>query len=150
MKRDPEPGGTRSVFDMLEGRWAIARTVEGQARFDGEAVFTPRADGRLDYLEEGELALEGGGRFHSARSYVYARRENGLAVFFEDGVSLFHEVNLSGPGEIASGTAEHLCRADTYRTRYDFEPGGARFTVTHRVTGPRKDYVMRSTYTRLG
>ena len=43
--------------------------------------------------------------------------------------------------------ADHWCDPDTYKVRYDFREWPL-WRAEWRVTGPRKDYVMRSVYTR--
>ncbi len=61
-----------------------------------------------------------------------------MSVWFEDG-RLFHHVPPTGGG------AEHWCAPDTYRVRYRFGQW-PRFETTWRVTGPRKNYAMISTF----
>ncbi len=65
-------------------------------------------------------------------------------VAFEDGRP-FHDLDLShGRWSVA-----HRCRDDLYRGSFEIE-GRDRWTVVWRVSGPRKDQVLRSRYDRAG
>ena len=64
-----------------------------------------------------------------------------LSVYFDDG-RFFHCVPKSG------GETQHFCDPDMYKGTYDFAEWPT-FRVTWDVRGPRKDYRMTSTFTRL-
>lgn len=131
----------------LSGAWSVDRSVDPAGSFAGVATFLPRPDGALDYEERGEMRV-GTGSFRAGRRYVFAPREHGFAVYF-DGVPrrLFHEVDLHRDAAGAlTGSATHLCGADTYCSTYWFETD--RLEIEHRVSGPRKNYVMTTLYTR--
>lgn len=138
------------VFERLNGRWRFERIIAGHGTMQGMALFIPEGGGETRYREEGLLRLRTGGDFPSSRDYAYRDRPGGFAVFFaETPRRLFHEVRLScEQGGQFSGTAAHACGGDFYETRYEFMPGGDFFTG-HTVTGPRKNYSMRTRYARL-
>lgn len=127
------------------GRWRIERRIEDRlsgagGRFDGEAVFVPEGE-RLIYRERGELRLGDGPGFTAERTYLWRDEGGRIAVDFADGRP-FHAFD---PG--ADPAAHHLCIADDYRVRYDFS-GWPEWRAEWTVTGPRKDYTMRSVYRR--
>jgi Family of unknown function (DUF6314) len=140
--RNPE-----RVLNDLRGRWLLDRSIEGHATMQGQATFTPADQGRLHYREDGRLVLFNGSEFDAAREYIYAPREHGFRVLFQENPPrLFHEIALvAGQGGEWTGEADHPCAEDHYRSFYRFVPDG-RFTIRHVVTGPRKGYTMLTTY----
>ena len=131
----------RGLSDFA-GDWVIDRTIVhadgSEARFTGEAAFQENGSGGLDYTEDGVLTLPNGQAMRATRAY---RWEADLSVHFDD-ERPFHQVPASG------GTAIHLCAPDTYRVTYDFQNWPS-WKAVWEVTGPKKDYRMTSTYTRL-
>ncbi|NDV01039.1 DUF6314 family protein [Pseudoroseicyclus tamaricis] len=127
----------------VAGRWQIARQIDdrraGEAgTFAGTAEFTG-GPVELRYLEEGELTMGGRAPLRAARSYVWRFTPAGVELYFDDG-RFFHAIGADGRGE-------HPCGEDLYRVRYDFS-GWPAWQAEWRVVGPRKDYVLRSRYTR--
>ncbi|WP_223428601.1 DUF6314 family protein [Tateyamaria pelophila] len=137
----PEVVSVRRVLRDFEGTWQIARDIRPEvgppARFEGQGVWTPQANG-LAYLERGFLTLEGVAPMQAERRYYW---QHDLSVFFEDG-RFFHQVPAAG------GQTEHWCDPDQYKVTYDFSdwPG---FEVSWDVRGPRKAYRMNSRFTPL-
>jgi hypothetical protein len=128
------------------GAWALNRRIEPDGSLTGTASFLPLPDGCFDYREEGELRL-GNGTFRAERCYLFEPRNDGFAVYFAgEPRRLFHEIVLHDDGGALVGEATHLCGADTYVSTYHF--GADSFTITHRVTGSRKNYTMTTLYTR--
>ena len=70
--------------------------------------------------------------------------DDAFSVFFADG-RFFHRA------DITKGTAavSHDCAPDTYRGRYRF-PGPERWSLSWRITGPRKDLVISTVFSRAG
>jgi len=134
----------------LLGAWVIRRTLNdrrhgAQGHFEGRATFTPGDANTLAYREEGRLAL-GGFETLAHQSYLYAfpapQRAHRAEVRFADGRA-FHPLDLSD----GQWSAEHLCEPDLYRGRFQaLAPG--RWSVLWTVTGPRKDQVLESYFTR--
>lgn len=129
----------------FEGRWRLDRRIENaqgaDARFEGLATFVP-VPGGLDLHEAGTMVLDGQGRFHAERRYLWRAAGTRIAVQFDDGRA-FHQFD---PG-VTAPEAHHLCTPDDYRVAYDFADW-PRWRAVWRVIGPRKDYVMRSLYFR--
>ncbi|RPA73160.1 FAD/NAD(P)-binding domain-containing protein [Ascobolus immersus RN42] len=65
----------------------------------------------------------------------------------------FHDLQFRRNSEgrwVATG--DHWCKPDTYIPEYEFWFDGVelrKWTLTYTVTGPKKDYVSRSTFTRM-
>lgn len=131
---------TQRCLSDFEGRWRIHRLItprDGQpARFEGEAVWA-KAEGGLNYVEQGIMTLEGCAPMQAERRYFWA---DDLSVFFEDG-RFFHTVPPAG------GDVRHWCAPDDYQLIYDFSAWPA-FSVHWEVRGPRKDYTARTEYNR--
>lgn len=105
------------------------------------ARFTEEGGG-LRFSESGALAY-GGVTMEAARDYRFEiLAEDRFRVFFADG-RFFHETLVRG--EVAQVT--HDCAPDLYRGRYRLD-GPARWRLSWRVTGPRKDLVICSVFSR--
>lgn len=143
-------GAPAEVFAQLAGHWMLDRCADGRLLMAGQASFGANDDGGLTYHEQGQVRLASGASFAAERSYLFQQRPTGFAVFFvEQPPRLFHEVALTQAGDVLAGDARHLCKADLYLSRYQFRADG-RFSVRHDVSGPRKDYVLETTYRRTG
>lgn len=128
------------------GRWQITRRIEDAAagqtgHFEGAAVFEPNGPELLRYTETGQLRLGQGPMMQASRVYLWRFDGPQVTVMFEDGRP-FHAFALSGVAE-----ADHWCDPDTYRVAYDFSLWPV-WRAVWTVQGPRKDYVMDSTYAR--
>ncbi|WP_370281266.1 DUF6314 family protein [Pseudooceanicola sp.] len=134
-----------SALAPFEGVWQLDRRVENalgpDARFTGEAVFTPDGAG-LVLQETGEMRIEGQGAFRAERRYLWRGVGARIAVLFDD-LRPFHDFDPTEPRP----EAEHPCAPDHYRVAYDFT-GWPRWHAVWQVAGPRKSYVMHSTFSR--
>ncbi len=142
-----------STVDFLSGDWNVERRICDRrgaqvGSFRGTASFRTcpeSAAGRtLAYVESGELSL-GSHRGPAGRSLLVLDAGDGSAdVRFPDGRE-FYRLDL----RTVSCTATHPCRADLYDvtvTRLSADS----YAENWRVTGPEKDYELRTTYTRTG
>lgn len=126
------------------GRWQLSRRIDdrraGQAgRLVGEARFEP-GQGGLILTETGRLRYGDGPPMQAERRYLWRDEAGGIAVFFDDGRP-FHWFAHDTP------QASHNCPPDLYHVRYDFS-AWPDWGAIWQVTGPRKDYVMTSHYSR--
>lgn len=138
------------VMTRLAGTWSFNRVIEGQGHMQGLATFTPLDGERLAYREQGRLRLLNGSELEAEREYLFCARDRGFDVYFkENPPRLFHTISLSATaGRALSGSADHLCNLDNYQSTYTFLPDG-RLVIRHVVSGPRKDYMMTTTYMRV-
>ncbi len=142
-------GDTSEVTRRLAGSWAFDRIIEGQGTMQGIATFTLLDQERLAYREQGNLRLLGGTELRAEREYIFSKSDTGFEVFFKEiPPRLFHKVSLSTRAGGLRGDAAHLCNLDNYRSTYTFLPDG-KFVIRHVVSGPRKDYTMTTTYSRI-
>ena len=129
-------------LEELEGRWQVSRVIADaraglEGRFEGEAVWTPDADG-LVQEERGVLRYGEAAPMQATRRYLWREAAGALNVFFEDGRA-FHTVPTTGE------EALHDCPPDSYRVRYTFE-NAMQFSTRWHVAGPRKDVVLTTEF----
>ena len=140
------PAVTRSAefasLWSLAGEWSLHRQIQHadgrENSLTGKATFT-RSGTRLIQEESGLLRLDDQA-LEARQRLVWKQDGSLLRVHFPD-MRPFHEFPLG----IADPEAVHDCSPDRYHVAYDF----ARWPIwgsTWTVTGPRKDYVMNSTY----
>ena len=143
-------GTPADVFTRLAGNWTLHRRADGRDLMTGQASLTPNNDGSLAYRETGMARYADGQSFAAERTYLYRAGPSGFSVFFsENPPRLFHDVILNDANGTLTGEASHLCRDDLYRSRYSFLPDGT-FSTRHDVRGPRKNYVLDTSYSRIG
>ena len=139
------------LFDAFPGEWSLSRTIPGIGAATGTAWFVPVGPAQLRYLEEGSFVPARGPATRIRQEHLYSLEPEGIRVATALGRTL-HRLRLRAPGADPwplDATDVHECVADTYTGRYRFE-SERRFTVTMRVRGPRKDYLIRSTLERGG
>jgi hypothetical protein len=131
------------VIERLTGRWTVERRLRdrrsGQSgEFIGSAAFEPAGDG-LRWTEQGRVRFAGH-EGPAGRRLAIVPAGGGWLVQFEDGRP-FHRLDLEG------GPVEHLCGADRYVGAYRLRDADT-LDVRWRVTGPRKDLEIETTYRR--
>ncbi|PFH63419.1 hypothetical protein XA68_10008 [Ophiocordyceps unilateralis] len=148
---------------LLREATADGMRCVGEASTDDEVVSGGPAMEYL-YVEEGEFKTDTGLAFRATRRYVwrYDERRDVLSAWFAktDDPSradyLFHEMEFQprqgGSDDGWKATAGHLCIDDYYDVRYNFafkavNLGG--WNIEYTVKGPKKDYSIRGTYSRL-
>ncbi len=130
----------------FEGRWQIERSIEDHLTglngwFEGTADFAPNGPGQLAYTEKGTLTMGSAAPMRAERRYIWTIAGDTVAVLFDDGRP-FHSFDLRDGAQ-----ADHLCGDDLYCVEYRFE-AWPRWRAKWSVTGPRKDYTMRSDFCR--
>ncbi|WJY21342.1 DUF6314 family protein [Fontisubflavum oceani] len=128
----------------LEGVWRLERQIEDRrakltGHLTGEARWVPDRDGLLQ-IETGLLHYGDAPPMQAERRYLWRDGTHGLEVSFEDGCP-FHKVDPTTP------EADHFCAPDSYRVRYELADW-PRWSSRWRVTGPHKDAVIFSRYSR--
>jgi hypothetical protein len=123
----------------------------------------------FSYHERGTLTDKNGHHFEAEQRYIFALTQNAkpeeeelkapspsffLYILFADTpLRAFHRLSpIASPSTpfVFKADSVHICGSDRYESHYFFEAdtaGNARsFTITHTVTGPRKDYVSHTVY----
>ena len=136
------------IVAQLQGNWTLHRRADGRVLMDGAATFAAAGDGHFIYRESGQAVMADGQSFQAERSYIYTNRDDGFSVFFaEKPPRLFHDVVLREIAGTPTGDACHPCGDDLYLSRYEFLRDGT-FTIRHDVSGPRKTYILKTSYAR--
>ena len=132
---------------FLLGSWKVDRIVIDRAHamtggLKGEATFRPCAGGLL-YEEHGTLTLgEHCGRAEQSYLYEFPEGDGRASVRFRDGRA-FYELDLSrGQDRVC-----HACHPDLYDGVF-IALSSTTWQSEWKVTGPRKDYDLLTTYTR--
>lgn len=129
------------------GEWTLRRrirdcTTGALGRLDGIARFIADDGLGLRFSESGTLSL-GDQSAQATRDYRFeVLAPDRFRVCFADG-RLFHEAEVTG----RMARAAHDCAPDLYRGRYRFD-GPECWRLSWRVTGPRKDLVICSVFSR--
>ncbi|MFD2024251.1 DUF6314 family protein [Promicromonospora aerolata] len=130
----------------LVGTWNFRREIHdhrdgAEYTAHGTARFTRQDDGRIRWSEHGTLDWVSGSTPVSRTLFLVrdpADDERRWRVTFEDGRD-FHPWT--------AGAVEHLCGRDLYQGGVAAsEELATRWQLHWRVTGPEKDYTMRTTY----
>jgi hypothetical protein len=143
---DDGPGFSAGLIELFSGDWILRRRIQDRkaralGHLAGRARFTADAGG-LRFSERGELRF-GAVIADASRDYGFTiLGRDRFRVCFADG-RLFHEA------QVVNGAAavSHDCAPDLYRGRYRFETPD-RWWLSWRITGPRKDLVIVSVFSR--
>lgn len=136
-------GGPLGLADLV-GVWGLERWIDDHRAGQGIAVsgmaeIAPHGAGAL-YDERAEMHLPGQPPLTATRRYLLEGDGPALRFLFEDG-RYFHVLDLAVPAP----RCHHDCPPDSYDVAYDFA-AWPEWRATWRVTGPRKDYTMTTTY----
>lgn len=135
-------------LDQFEGTWRLERQIEDrksgiEGHLQGQATMTATEPGVLEYEEKGELVYGEQAPMAAERRYTWRAGEGEINVFFEDGRP-FHTIAL----DRLMPDDNHHCDPDFYHVSYDFTDWPV-WRAIWRVVGPKKNYRMVSTYTRM-
>lgn len=166
---------SQAAFRAMHGTWKVHRELNSaiatfpSGTFTGIANFHPRfpTDSAYDqeylYIESGEFVTEQGFRMQASRRYVfrYSDARDKITSWFvkEDGLTvdyLFLDLEIQQDAEgsdadTCTAKSIHHCSPDVYDARYDWHFKNVSiesFKVVYHVTGPKKDYVSTTEYTR--
>ncbi len=141
------------VFDRLLGEWKFVREVPGKATMSGRARIVPTSEGWARYEETARVRLADGTTMSGSQSYLYRRlpaSANGFDVLFAESGELFERLQFrEAPDGSFHAEAERLCSDDRYVSKFSLDANDL-LAVEHTVTGPGKNYVVRTAYRRSG
>lgn len=146
MENEDKPLQINDLKRFLHGEWRLERSLDDRRAgqrgcLSGRAVFIAEGADLL-YREEGRLSF-GAHEGPALQSYRYSFPDAGrAAVTFGDG-RFFHDLDLSG----GAWACVHLCDPDRYEGAFTVR-GPDSWRVVWRVSGPRKDLVLDSSYRR--
>jgi len=137
----------QSLFEALPGAWTLRREIEdtrfGAGTFEGRATFAPQPDGTLLYEEHGELQL-GAWRGPAWRRWVYSLEGDALVIRYPGTGAELHAFRLNRDG---AATHVHVCDPDRYSAALQRLSGGE-ISLAYNVTGPAKNYRLRTVLSR--
>lgn len=142
----------KELFNILPGKWQYSRKVTNNqdpslsGEGYGKCEFVSVGENDLLYAETGVFKTHNGGQLKTFNSYFYVfnATNNSLEKHF------VNDTNTKGKlFYILSDdkTASHLCGQDTYKAIYEVS-GHSEFIITYSVAGPRKDYLLRTLFTK--
>ncbi|MGB6132562.1 MAG: DUF6314 family protein [Acidobacteriaceae bacterium] len=141
------------IFDRLIGEWKFVREVPGKATMTGRARIVPTREGWARYEETARVRLADGTTMSGSQSYLYRRlppSANGFDVLFAENGELFERLEFREASDRSfHAAAERLCNDDRYISKFSLDADDL-LAVEHTVTGPGKNYVVRTTYRRSG
>lgn len=141
------------IFDRLLGDWTFVREVPGRATMTGRARIESTGEGRARYHESARVRLTDGSQLTGSQSYVYRRLPapaNGFEVLFAATGELFERLDFRAmPDGSLRAEAEHECPPDRYVSNFTLDAQD-RLAVEHTVTGPSKNYVVRTAFRKVG
>lgn len=153
MTREGSVHRSEDVLDRLQGEWTFVREVPGKATMTGRARIAPTGEGRARYDETARVRLTDGHTLTGSQSYWYRRLPapaNGFDVYFAETGELFERLDFRAtPDGSLRADAEHSCPPDRYVSQFTLDAED-RLAVEHAVTGPNKNYVVRTTYRKAG
>jgi hypothetical protein len=127
-------------LEFFHGLFTLERAVSNGTKMVGVVQFDVLSENSLSYFEKGNVVLPDLTQLPFERFYVYEISHNKLAVFFDaQKTQLFQNITLTSKENALIGQAVHHCLDDIYSSLYAFYPD-YRFTISHHVTGPKKDY----------
>lgn len=141
----------KQIFDSMIGIWSLTRNLGRLGQFKGVARFVLVEDNSILYREDITLNIERGNyKVAGCKEYKYVYEGGGITKFFvEEAISdrIFYRLSFSGDFCGAQGC--HVCGQDIYKAQYEFNSDDY-FKIIYEVKGPYKDYIISSTYERLG
>ncbi len=143
----------RSLFENFEGTWTLTREIVSGADIltaKGAATFTRKNASSLAYKEQGVSFSLGAQELPFFRHYAYYLQDNIIAVHYADGPQsgdLYQHYAATENG-VLTPVAVHVCGDDRYDGSYAVFDDN-HFHLTTRVKGPKKDYVMKTCFSRM-
>lgn len=135
-------------FKSLAGTWNLKRKISTGETLNGKAVFEIFSDTAFLMREEGQLILLNKAQILAERTWHWHLCDGEVleVTYDEARLETYHLVKLVRYEKDWHGKAQHLCGSDLYCGEYSFYENG--FEITQTVKGPKKDYTVRSVYSK--
>ena len=134
------------------GDWKANRVISGFGEITGQATFqvNDQHDDYLDFQEAMVLpsAQNKEQKPNAFRTYEYRMTSEGFDIYFSDGATkgdLFLSFAFTQASIL---TSHHLCIKDHYDATFAFLSDDE-FELSFSVVGPKKDYSIRTRFTRI-
>jgi len=136
----------------LLGAWHLRRSITGFSVMTGEAHLSPIQDepSALLYRETLKFPAPNGELLSGFREYIYRFDDSQLALYFSNSgkqSGLFMKLDSSSPSE-GELSGSHLCKADLYKGELSVIDQN-QFRIRYTVTGPKKNHVLETLYSRV-
>ncbi|MEJ0062180.1 MAG: DUF6314 family protein [Alphaproteobacteria bacterium] len=145
--------GIDSIFAQWSGNWLYKREIRqaGQpaviAVVEGEARYAPRGNSRYDYEEKGRVWVAASGKKYNCFRHFHIERHNDAIISsFADGIDAgkpFQTLDLDH-GVLGGLPTDG---ANRRRSKYSILDAD-HFTATHETTGPRGNFITKTSFTR--
>ncbi|MEO9275162.1 DUF6314 family protein [Marinomonas sp. 5E14-1] len=144
----------KEVLSYFVGSWKVQRAISGFGEITGQATFQVNDEHEqcLDFQEAMVLSniqnKSQDQKPNAFRTYQYRMTDEGFDIFFSDGATkgdLFLSFAFTQASTLKS---HHLCIKDHYDAKFEFL-SDRQFQLSFSVVGPKKDYSILTTFTRL-
>lgn len=133
------------------GEWAINRSIENTGLYKGHAIFLGISKDKMTYREDGETHFDDGTKIAGFKNFIYQINDSNLDIFFDDGIDKgqkYLSILLRDLDENSCASDIYLCGEDTYNCTYQIHDDN-NFQITTKISGPKKDYLLKANYTRV-
>ena len=140
----------KDVLSYFLGDWKIHRVISEFGEITGRARFrlNGESDQHLDYKEAVMLPRLGEQKANAFREYEYRMTDAGFDIFFSDGATKGQLFLSFAFAQASILTSHHLCIKDHYDATFEFLSDDE-FELSFCVIGPKKDYSIRTLFTRM-
>lgn len=145
---------SKTIFQQLKGNWVLERFKDDVQIAKAQAIFSCAAANPniLLYNEEGTAIVSAQEKFDFYRQYEYHLKQNTIDVYFvksnNEKNKLFHTLDFKVIGNAFIANGEYKCSNDLYTVKYYFY-SKKEFSITYKVSGPNKKYLLLSNLKKI-
>lgn len=144
------------LFKKLAGNWVLDRKISCGIQMIGTASFQPLAKpyACYHYQEKGTIKLPSNKSYTAYNAYGYSHTESQIMIHFWDTQrdqlgSVLHCLNFSlGNHGLMASKHIYYCGSDCYELNYTFI-GESELKIEYQVSGPKKNYLIDTSLSRL-
>jgi hypothetical protein len=148
----------QQVFQNLQGRWYVQRTLAQQATMKAIASFTPIPESLAYFYEEkGKLQLDKK-YLNAYKQYIYRLQHERIGLYTVNPTTkqqdkLLYQLNffssVATPTYPLQAYGTHICQADIYKAYYEFLSEDT-FYLTYYINGPHKNWRIKTHFSKIG
>lgn len=139
-----------SLYEILKGSWILHKSIRDRflpsfAQMIGKIIFTPHPEelNTLIYQETGTFTHDIS-QGESWQTYLYRFQNSHMAELYFSDNRFFHRLDL----KTGIAHVSHLCGEDVYKGWYHLI-FPSHLEIRWTATGPRKDYEMTSSLSKI-